>query len=229
MTSAAWEVQVFLFSTWALRLLGLSGVLGAVLFIAGDLSYNHVPGSTESVATRMSNLSERRLLRAGTLGVFGCWLYLLGALHAYLAFRPLGEIFAFFLGISFAAVMACYGLSHTAYFAIAAGAQAARQCGADVEAGARLGAAFFARLVAISYVPVLIVSALMAYGVGSGRSLYPRWMIVLLPVVVYVLRVPLLKLLPGRARELANDSYDNLVLLVYYAASTLVLWNASVV
>jgi hypothetical protein len=36
-------------------------------------------------------------------------------------------------------------------------------------------------------------------------------------------------LLKGHFRELVNDSYDNIVLLVFYAISTIVLWNGLVV
>ncbi len=215
-------------NTWALRCFGALGVLGAVLFICGDLLYNHVPGSQASAAAKMSTLPESRLLTAGTLGLIGCWCYTLGSLHTYLALRPVGEAYAFIFTLAFAAVMVCYGVSHTGYFAIAAGARTAMRNGSDAEAGGELGARFFQRLVAITYIPVAISMLMMLYGILSGRSLYPIWMVVFLPLFIYVLKKPVVSLLRGRLRELVNDCYDNLPLLVFFVASTAVLWNAVV-
>ena len=131
-----------IFTTWALRLFGISGIIGSILFIFGDLLYNHVPDSTNSPAVKMSKMPESRLLNAGTLGLIGCWFYALASLHLYLAFRPAGDYFAFFFMLAFTATMICYGISHTAYFAIATGAQVATKLGSDAESGGKLGNSF---------------------------------------------------------------------------------------
>jgi hypothetical protein len=220
---------MFIFTTWALRCSGLSGIIGSLFFICGDLLYNHVPGSSASPAAKMGKLPTSRLIHAGTLGLFGCWFYVLAAWHLYLAFRPAGEVFAFILLLAFGAVMICYGISHTAYFSIAAGAHVAADNGTDLETGGHLGNAFFQRLVTTTYVPVGISSLMMLYGIVTGRSLYPRWMVIFLPVIVYLLKTPLVRILKGRLRELVNDSYDNIVLFVFYLISTLVLWNGGVI
>ncbi len=220
---------MFIFTTWALRLSGLSGIIGSLLFICGDLLYNHVPGSSASPAVKMGKLPASRLILAGTLGLFGCWFYTLAAWHLYMAFWPAGEIFALILLLAFGAVMICYGISHTAYFSIAAGARVAADNGTDMEKGGHLGNAFFQRLVAITYVPVVISSLMMLYGIVTGRSLYPRWMFVFMPVIIYMLKTLVVRILKGRLRELVNDSYDNIVLFMFYLVSTLVLWNGMVV
>jgi hypothetical protein len=219
---------MFIFTTWALRLFGLSGIIGSLIFICGDLLYNHVPGSSASPAVKMGKLPPSRLIHAGTMGLIGCWFYTLAARQIYLAFRPASEVFAFILFLVFGAVMICYGISHTAYFSIAAGAQVADGNGTDLEAGGHLGNAFFHRLVNITYVPVVMSSLMMLYGIVSGRSLYPRWMVIFLPVIIYLLKTPVVGILKGRPRELVNDSYDNIVLLVFYLISTLVLWNKAI-
>lgn len=210
---------------WALRGFGIAGILGSVLFMLGDLSYNHIPGSNESPTVKMSTQAESRLLTAGTLGLVGTWLYVLASLHVYLAFLPVGQIFAFLLLLSFAATMICYGVAHTAYFAIAAGASTAVKLGSDAETGGKLGNAFFKRLVTITYIPVVIFHGMMIFGILGGRSFYPLWMAACLPLIFFLLRVPVLWLLRGRLRELVNDCYDNLILFVFFALSTVVLWN----
>ena len=217
-----------IFTIWALRWSGISGVLGSILFITGDLLYNHIPGSNQSPAEKMSRMPASRLLYAGTLGLVGCWLYTLASAHIYFAFRPAGTTFAFVVFVLFAAIMICYGITHTAYFAIASGAQAAVQLGGVAESGGKLGNAFYQRLVTITYIPVAIASLMMLYGIVSGRSLYPRWMAVFLPVVIYLLKVPVIRLLKGHLREIINDSYDNFVLFVFFVISTMVLWNGRI-
>jgi hypothetical protein len=219
---------MFTFTIWSLRLFGLSGILGSILFIFGDLFYNHVPGSKDNPTLKMSKLPESRLLNAGTLGLVGCWFYTLAALHLYIAFRPAGEVFASIFFLAIAAVMVCYGISHTGYFAIAAGAQVAARLGSDVEAGGKLGNAFFQRLTFITYIPVAVSSVMMLYAIITGHSMYPRWMVIFLPVVLYLLKTPITRILKGRLKEVVNDSYDNLILFVFYFLSTLLLWNGLV-
>ena len=219
---------MIILTNWALRLFGISGVIGSILFILGDLLYNHIPGSTDSFFVKMIRQPEARLLNAGTLGMIGCWFYTLASLHVYLAFRPVGEIFAFILFLAFAATMIGYGIGHTAYFAIATGAQVAVREGSDAESGGKLGNAFFQKLIKITYIPVAIFSLMMIYGIITGLSLYPRWMVVFLPIFIYLLKTPVIRILKGHLKEIINDSYDNIVLLIFYSLTTIVLWNGAV-
>ena len=55
--------------------------------------------------------------------------------------------------------------------------------------------------------------------------MYPRWMVIFLPIVIYLLKTPVTRILRGRVKELVSDSYDNITLLVFFALSTIVLWN----
>jgi hypothetical protein len=173
-------------------------------------------------------MPESRLLNAGTLGLIGCWFYTLASLHLYIAFRPAGDLFAFIFFLAFAAAMICYGISHTAYFAIATGAQVAARLNSDAESGGKLGNTFFQRLVYITYIPVAISSLMMLYGIVARRSMYPSWMVVFLPIVIYLLKTPVTRILKGHLQEIINDSYDNFVLFVFYVLSTVVLWNGLV-
>jgi len=214
-----------IFTPLALRLFGISGIIGAILFVWGDLSYNHIPGSKDSPAQRMSGLPESILLRAGMLGLFGCWFYCLASLHVYLAFQPAGDVFAFILALAFGVTMIGYGIGHTSYFSIATGAQTAVKLGADPEEGGKLGSTFFKRLSNIIYIPVVVFSLMMIYAILTRRSLYPIWMVAFIPTVLYLIKTPVLKLIKGRPQQLITDSYDNLILLVFFVLSTLVLWN----
>jgi hypothetical protein len=216
---------MFTFTPFVLRCFGISGILGSILFILGDLLYNHIPGSRESPTVKMSRMPETRLINAGTLGLIGCWFYTLASLQFLTVFQPAGELFAFMVFLAFAAVMICYGISHTAYFSIAAGAKVAGRLGSDVELGGINGNSFFQRLVTITYVPVVISSLMMFYAIVAGKSLYPKWMVMFLPIFIYLLKAPITRILKGRLKEIINDSYDNIVLFIFYVLSTMVLWN----
>lgn len=54
-------------------------------------------------------------------------------------------------------------------------------------------------------------------------------MAVFLPIIIYLLKAPVVRILKGRLRELVNDSYDNIVLFVFYLISTVAQWNGVVV
>jgi hypothetical protein len=208
-----------------LRLCGIAGILGALVTGFGDLLYNYVPGSKQTLYEKMSTFSQKRLVSAGTLGLVGSWLYFLSVFHLYFAFQPVGEGISLAIAITFAWVAIAYGVAHASYFAIGSNSKFARDNGLDIGAAGKAGEALFTRIVAITYIPVAITSLLMVYGVITGHSAYPIWMVLLLPIVPYLLRPMALKILRGRVRELIRDSYDNFVLLVYFLASTIVLWS----
>lgn len=87
---------------------------------------------------------------------------------------------------------------------------------------------FYQRLVSITYIPVAITSLMILYGIVTGQSLYPRWMAIFLPVITYLLKTPIIRILRGRLREIVNDAYDNMILLIFYAISTVVLGNVGI-
>ena len=206
------------------RLCGILGFLGALATGTGDLLYQHIPGSKETVAGRMSSLPQGRLVAAGIMGLVGSWLYFFSVFHIYFAFLPAGINFALAVSLSYALVTIAYGISHVSYYAIGSSAKVARENALDIEIAGKKGEALFSKLVLFTYLPVSITSLLMIYGVLSGHSAYPRWMVIFLPIVIYLLRVPVLKILGGRLHELVRDSYDNFALLIFFLVSTIVLW-----
>ena len=208
-----------------IRLCGILGILGALVTGAGDLLYNHIPGSTQTLYEKMSTFSQKRLVTAGIMGLIGSWLYLFSIFHLYYAFLSAGNLFALIVSISFALVAVAYGVAHASYYAIGSAAKVARENQLDVTSAGKMGEALFSKIVLITYIPVAVFSLLTIYGVISGHSTYPIWMLVFLPIVPYLLRPVVLKILRGRVHELVRDSYDNFVLLLYFFVSTLVLWK----
>lgn len=208
-----------------IRLCGIAAILGALVTSFGDLLYNHVPGSKQTLYEKMSAFPQRRLVTAGILGLIGGWLYLFGAFHLYYAFLSIGNLFALAVSLSFALVAIAYGVAHASYYAVGSATKVARDNRLDVTSAGKLGEALFSRVVLVTYFPVAIAMLLMLYGIFSGRSAYPLWMVIFLPIIPYSLRIPILKILSGKTHELVRDSYDNFVLLLFFIMSTIVLWN----
>ncbi len=208
-----------------IRLCGMAGIFGALTMGLGDLLYNHIPGSKQTLYEKMSAFPQRRLVTAGILGLIGSWLYFFSVFHVYYAFLSVGNSFALAMALSFALVAIAYGVGHASYFAIGVAAKIAQDNQLDVTSVGKSGEALFSKIVLITYAPVAVFSLPTMYGVISGRSGYPIWMFIFLPIVPYLLRPIVLKTLRGRVHELVRDSYDNFVLFVYFFVSTLVLWN----
>ena len=166
-----------------LRLCGIAGIFGALVTGMGDLLYNHVPGSTQTLYEKMSMFSQKRLVSAGALGLIGSWLYSLSAFHLYFAFQSVGEDMALSIAIAFAWVAIAYGVAHASYYAIGSNAKLARDNGLDIEKAGKAGEALFTKIVMITYIPVAITSLFMVYGVITGHSAYPIWMVIFLPIV----------------------------------------------
>ena len=215
---------MFIFSTWALHLRHIGNSRSDM----PDLWRSFIQpctGFLSSTATK--NGESARITTAECRHAGPGWLLVLyaGSITSLLGFSTRRPIFGLMLSVAFGAVMVCYGIAHTAYFSIATGARVAIRFGSDADQGGKLGRAFFQRIVHITYIPVAISSLMMFYGIVAGRSLYPRWMIVFLPVVVYLLKSPVMRISKGHVRELLNDSYDNIALFIFFIISTLVLWN----
>lgn len=208
-----------------IRLCGIAGIVGALTMGLGDLLYNHIPGSKKTLYEKMSTFSQKRLVTAGIFGLIGSWLYLFSAFHVYYAFLSVGKLFALAMALSFALVAIAYGVGHASYFAIAVAVKIAHDNQLDVTSAGKSGEVLFSKIVLITYIPVAFFSLPTMYGVISGRSAYPIWMLIFLPIIPYLLRPLVLKVLRGRVHELIRDSYDNFVLLLYFFVSTLVLWN----
>ena len=208
-----------------IRLCGIAGLLGGLITGIGDLLYNHIPGSTQTLYEKMSTFPQKRLVTAGILGLIGSWLYLFGVFHVYYAFLSAGNLIALTVSISFALVAVAYGVAHASYYAIGSAVKVAQENQLDVTSAGKWGEALYLKLVLITYIPVVVFSLLTIYAVIAGRSAYPIWMFIFLPIVPYLLRSVVLKILRGRVHEIIRDSYDNFVLLLYFLVSTLVLWN----
>ena len=224
-----------------MRLSGGAGVLGGILLYLGDMLYyfdphNPVPGGTFA-ATSLATLAQAeswRIVISGVLGVVCAWLYALGAWQVYLALRPAGQRIAVITAVAFAALMIYVGVFHTAVVPHALGAKVVALAGGQgvlAALGAQLPMEYFRGLLAVFVVPLVPFTVGFLYAVLRRHTRYPRQMALLTPSVLLV-ALHLLEAIPPPQSDgwymmytATAGGYANLSLLLFFAVSTLVLWN----
>jgi hypothetical protein len=211
---------------WTLRWLGLSGILGAIVLFAGDMLYYFKPNVGLSSITTMGSVPEWRLLAGGATSLIAAWLYTMGAGQIYFALKPAGKKISLAAFISFAAVMIAYGIAHASFFSIGSSAKNALFTGAKMELMTKLPSQYFSLIVKITYVPVVIVTVLFVYSVIFRKTLYSWWIIPFFPVFPYLFEGIIRKHLSGTLQVIIAGGYKNLIMLVFFLISTIVLWNS---
>ena len=205
-------------------LLGFSGMIGALVLFSGDMLFYYNGAQTDFIAN-MSVSSDLRVIASAVTALLAAWLYTLGAGQIYYAFAPAAKWIRLTVFLSFAAVMITYGVVHGAYVAIATSAKNAATLGMTPDSLTDLSVTANNALRLIAYLPFAIFSLVFIPTVWLKNTHYPRWVIMFSPVVLFFLHDPIVGSLEGRLKIIIGGGYLNLILLVFFAISTIALWN----
>jgi len=173
----------------------------------------------------ISNMPDWQLLTSGVTALVAGWFYTLGAGQIYFALRPSGKIISMFAFGSFAAVMIGYGVGHAAYFSVLTGAKDAFLTGVEAEVMTELPGKYFNLLVQILLLPGGIATILFSYAILFRKTHYPWWIVPFFPFFLYLLKDVFVQRLPGILKLIIDGGYANLIMLLFYLVSTIVLWN----
>lgn len=207
-----------------LRTFGLIGVLGGLTLFAGDMLFYYHPDST-NLLENMAVASDERIIVSGLTALLAVWFYLLGLLQVSQAFKPASKLARNLVLASLAAIFVTYGVVHGAYVAIAATAKIALENGLDIKEATHLASRANNALRLMAYPIFGFVSILFIYQVWKRKTHYPRWIILFFPLLPFFLQGLLAKLLSGKAWVIVMGGYLNLLLVVFFLASTIALWN----
>ena len=204
--------------------LGLCGVLGSLVLFAGDMLFYFRGDSTDFVLN-MGMASSQNIIASGITALIAAWLYALGAGQVYYAFQPAKKWQRLTVFFAFLAVMIAYGVIHGAFIAIATSAKSAVELG--MAANALVGLARDANdaLRAVVYIPFAIFTCLFIPLVWMRKTLYPRWIVFLSPVVLLLLNDLIVENLHGQWKVIIGGGYFNLMLTVFFLASTIGLYK----
>ncbi len=202
---------------------GLFGVAGAFLMFSGDMllyftpgEYNPAGGLMEYVRI-MAALPAFRIMLGGFLGPVAAFVYCIGFVQLYYAIKPTHSRFARImigaLGLSY-----FIGGAYHAQF----GSLALAVAGGGIHAAENM--APYVELMLYGMIAVVaMVMLVLTVMILTKRTYYPRWFVLLTPAVLIWLPR---NMLPQPFRIVISGGYFNIMFIIFFAASTILLLSA---
>ena len=215
-----------------MRYCGGAGLMGAAMLLASDwLMLGTFCGANEFMddwPTLLAEMPAWRVTLGAIAGPLGAWLYVVGFWQLYLALRPAGKRLAFvcWAGCSIGFIYVA-GAFHTSFpfmsYAIHSTTAFAGD-GPQRAAAAQQTMEYAAMLFSAGGLPSLVGYLSLAYAVLILPTRYPRWTVAFNPLVLFVFTLTF-RFVPAPLGGLLYVGFGNILFLVFFAASTAVLWN----
>jgi len=207
-----------------LRTLGIFGIFGGVILLTGDILFYFDPVNTDLKAN-MGNATDMRIILSAITALFATWFYVLGVGQVYHAFKPSSAIARNTVVVTFAAILIAYGVIHGAYVAIATSAKLSVQHNIDMEAATALASKTNNILRLFVYPFFAVLTVVFITQVWKKKTLYPRWIIAFFPIIPFLFKGLFKKYLTGGTWIIFVGGFFNLILILFFIASTIALWN----
>ena len=224
-----------------LRITGLLALVGALLYAIGDVLLLASKASLEdhprlkpfskllSDAEKMVVLPPNRMIWGALLGVFATPLVLAGLWQVYQGLNGANQALTLITGLLFAVASVIGAFVHGTFYYMGEYVQALNK----VEDGSQLVIAdMIARhrkVLIISYAPLLILiiiaSFLFSILVASGETAFPVWMAAINPVTMTIAWMVVKRILPQAVRDWTEGAGFNIAYLIFFACTTITLWN----
>lgn len=201
------------------------GALGGLILFAGDMLFYYAGDSTD-LKLNMGHSSDLRIMLSGISALLATWFYMIGLGQIYYAFKPASAKTRNIVIISFAAIFIAYGIVHAAYVAIAATAKLSVEHQLDMETATALASQTNNLLRFFVYPFFAVLSFVFIRQVWQKKTLYPQWMVFFFPLLPFLLSTFIGKILNGGLWVVIMGGYLNLMLVVFFLASTAALWNS---
>ena len=211
-------------SQFWIRVLGVFGILGGLILLAGDMLLYYDPVNM-SLKQNMGNASDFRIIATGVCALFAAWFYMLGLGQVYYAFKTTKPIFRNGTLISFGSILISYGIVHGAFLAIATSAKLATEHSLDINEAVLLSEKTNEILRLFVYPLFGILSILFISQVWKRKTLYPRWIILFFPLIPFLIEDLVTKYLQKDIWIIIKGGYLNIILVIFFTASTIALWN----
>jgi len=214
-----------------LRLMGISGILGGILLFIGDMLFYFDRSSTD-LLQNMAHASDSRIMVSGFFALLATWLYLIGIVPVYMAFQSSKKIIRNTVTICFIGIVTIYGVVHAAYVAIATSAKIAVENNLDIQKTVLLASQTNDLLRVLGFPLFGVLSILFINQVWQRKTRYPRWMVFFFPLLLYIINTIFSTFYTGTLSVIGTLIVDggflNLILIIFFTASTISLWNVKV-
>ncbi|MBU3822891.1 hypothetical protein KO566_12530 [Flavobacteriaceae bacterium XHP0103] len=211
-----------------LRCTGLIGALGGLILFVGDMLL-YYDESSVFLKQNMGNASDFRITASAVSTLFATWFYIIGLVQVYYAFKTVNPILRNAVIILFGAVLITFGIVHGEYIAIATSAKLSIQHNINIEIATSLASKINQTLRLFVYPFVAVLSFLFFSAVLKRKTLYPRWIVFFFPLIPFLIQNYVTKYLPNNLWIIIDGGYLNLILIVFFLASTISLWNTKTV
>ncbi len=206
------------------RVLGIFGILGGITLLTGDMLFYYDPTNT-NLFENMGNASDSRIIYSAVTALLASWFYILGVIHVYQAFKPTKPLIKNTVLICFAAITISYGVVHGAFVAIATSSKLAIENNLDLNDSVALANEANNTLRLIVYPIFGLLSILFITQVWKRKTLYPRWIILFFPLIPFLIQDFICNNLTGNIWIIVCGGYLNHILIIFFTASTIALWN----
>ena len=201
-----------------LMLTGLTGLLAAILVGIGEfmLHYDSLARYTDTFAF-FEGVTRERATIGHFFGVLGAPFYVVGAYHIYLMLRPANEIAARIAGL-----MMAYGCIVGAVWIGSRSSAVELVAAGEITEQLALYELRYETLLQVVRIAVLLLSVIFVWLCLTGRSLYPRFMAVLNPILLIILAFIIFFTVPDIGKYIMPIAL-NVAFFVMFSASLFVV------
>jgi len=207
-----------MFLKYPLIVTAIVGVFAAILVGTGEYLLHFDPMSRFASGGYefMLGISASRTTIGHFLGVLGAALYPVGCYHIYLMLRPANNRWAFraFLISSFGFMVGAVWIGSRASISALVQLPESPETIQLIE----LYELRYETLLQIIRLTTLILSAIIIWLAWSGRSHYPRWMVIVNPIVLIVANFILFALVPAVGKHTMPIAL-NVAFLIFFSLS----------
>jgi len=225
----------------AVHVTGVLAIIGALIYAVGDVfllaakvniaDYPNLQPHLKllSDAEKMVVLPWWRLAWGGLLGVFATPLVLAGFWQVYQGLLPAGAGLALPPVLLFACASIVGAFFHGSFIYLGEYVQALNRVSAESQA-VLVGMFTRHRKILILGFGFIIPSALIASVwfsvlVASGQTFFPTWIAAVNPVVTFLAWIVVKKILPKRIADYSEGAGFNIAYLIFFALTTVTLWQ----
>ena len=212
-----------------LRRAGILGIVTGIVMSIADISLLYSPAGGYESDAMLLTIPMWRLLLGHYLGVLMLPFYLIALWHVYEGIKPGGAWLsipvAVLLGYGLAAGVAFHGSIAVPALIAQAEAGASSETRTVLTTLLEQSHQFIEPLQAVVFLALFAGSAWLGAAILSGRTAYPRWFVIVNPVIVQVVLIAFYVLTPNPVSTLLLPAAASLSLLILFGFSTALLWN----